>query len=245
MSVLSEIYSPTFHHRRTKKTHMTKVRLALSRVAVQYRKKNNKRHQENVRKNLKVVQDFIINTPKSKPLVLGINTHDLVQDEAQEEHDLAILHLRSPMLNGSNRRTTTKDDDDDNDDNGEERDMAVLDSYQLLMPRYSFNGNERKQHFFLDVMDSTNTTDVESKSKEEEEEEVHDACHDETKYNDKDDNNNQRRRRKKNKKSTISKQNHLQFTLNYKPEISLVNENDHHLPENNFWNTTIKKKKTF
>ena len=76
MSVLSEIYSPTFHHRRTKKTHMTKVRLALSRVAVQYRKKNNKRHQENVRKNLKVVQDFIINTPKSKPLVLGINTHD-------------------------------------------------------------------------------------------------------------------------------------------------------------------------
>merc|ERR1712167_159109 len=31
------------------------------------------------------------------------------------------------------------------------------------------------------------------------------------------------------------------FTLNYKPEISLVNENDHHLPENNFWNTTIKK----
>merc|ERR1711998_2491 len=185
------------------------------------------------------------NTPKSKPLVLGINTHDLVQDEAQEEHDLAILHLRSPMLNGSNRRrTTTKDDDDDNGDNGEERDMAVLDSYQLLMPRYSFNGNERKQHFFLDVMDSTNTTDVESKSKEEEEE-VHDACHDETKYNDKDDNNNQRRRRKKKKKSTISKQNHLQFTLNYKPEISLVNENDHHLPENNFWNTTIKKKKHF
>jgi len=59
MSVLSEIYSPTFHHRRTKKTHMTKVRLALSRVAVQYRKKNNKRHQENVRKNLKVVQDFL------------------------------------------------------------------------------------------------------------------------------------------------------------------------------------------
>merc|ERR1712072_838747 len=188
----------------------------------------------------------------------------------QEEHDLAILHLRSPMLNGSNRRTTTKDDDDDDDDNGEERNMAVLDSYQLLMPRYSFNGNERKQHFFLDVMDSTNTTDVESKSKEEEEEEevhdachdetkyndnnnddnnrksekkkeVHDACHDETKYNDKDGNNNQRRRRGKNKKSTISKQNHLQFTLNYKPEISLVNENDHHLPENNFWNTTIKK----
>merc|ERR1711912_15535 len=117
--------------------------------------------------------------------------------------------------------------------NGEERDMAVLDSYQLLMPRYSFNGNERKQHFFLDVMDSTNTTDVESKSKEEEEEEVHDACHDETKYNDNNNNNNQRRRRKKNKKSTISKQNHLQFTLNYKPEISLVNENDHHLPENN------------
>merc|ERR1711898_75788 len=136
-------------------------------------------------------------------------------------------------------------------------------------------GNERKQHFFIDVMDSTNTTDVESKSKEEEEEEVHDACHDETKYNDKDDNNNddnnrkskkkeevhdvchdetkyndnddnnnqrgRRRRRKKNKKSTISKQNHLQFTLNYKPEISLVNENDHHLPENNFCNTTIKK----
>ena len=110
MSVLSEIYSPTFHHphRRTKKTHMTKVRLALSRVAVQYRKKNNKRHQENVRKNLKVVQDFIINTPKSKPLVLGINTHDLVQDEAQEEHDLAILHLRSPMLNGSNRKLLPK-----------------------------------------------------------------------------------------------------------------------------------------
>merc|ERR1712072_1179944 len=181
--------------------------------------------------------------------------------------------MGSPMLNGSNRRTTTKDDDDDNDDdNGEERDMAVLDSYQLLMPRYSFNGNERKQHFFLDVMDSTNTTDVESKSKEEEEvhdachdetkyndnddnnnddnnrkskkkEEVHDACHDETKYNDNDDNTNNQRRRKKNKKSTISKQNHLQFTLNYKPEISLVNENDHHLPENNFWNTrtTIKK----
>merc|ERR1711959_639575 len=121
-------------------------------------------------------------------------------------------------------------------------------------------------------MDSTNTIDVESKSKEEEEEvngtlhdetkyndnddnnnddnnrkskkkeEVDDTLHDETKYNDKDDNNNQRRRRrKKNKKSTISKQNHLQFTLNYKPEISLVNENDHHLPENNFWNTTIKK----
>merc|ERR1712167_346589 len=168
----------------------TKVRLALSRVAVQYRKKNNKRHQENVRKNLKVVQDFIINTPKSKPLVLGINTHDLVQDEGQEEHDLAILHLRSPMLNGSNRRTITKDDDDDDDDdddNSEERNVVVLDSYQLLMPRYSFNGNERKQHYFLDVMDSTNTTDVESKAKEEEEE-VHDACHDETKYNDNDDN---------------------------------------------------------
>merc|ERR1712072_1258951 len=200
MSVLSEIYSPTFHHshRRTKKTHMTKVRLALSRVAVQYRKKNNKRHQENVRKNLKVVQDFIINTPKSKPLVLGINTHDLVQDEAQEEHDLAILHLRSPMLNGSNRRTTTKDDDDDNDDdNGEERDMAVLDSYQLLMPRYSFNGNERKQHFFLDVMDSTNTTDVVANQKKEEEEEVHDACHDETKYNDNNNDDNNRKSKKK------------------------------------------------
>jgi len=186
------------------------------------------------------------------------------------------------MLNGSNRRTITKDDDDDDDDdddNSEERNMVVLDSYQLLMPRYSFNGNERKQHYFLDVMDSTNTIDVESKSKEEEEEEeevngtlhdetkyndnddnnnndddnrklkkkeeeVNDTLHDETKYNDKDDNHNQRRRRrrrKKNKKSTISKQNHLQFTLNYKPEISLVNENDHHLPENNFWNTTIKK----
>merc|ERR1711916_275786 len=125
--------------------------------------------------------------------------------------------------------------------NGEERNMVVLDSYQLLMPRYSFNGNERKQHYFLDVMDSTNTIDVESKSKKKEE--VNDTLHDETKYNDKDDNNNQRRRRRreKNKKSTISKQNHLQFTLNYKPEISLVNENDHHLPENNFWNTTIKK----
>merc|ERR1712196_643064 len=133
------------------------------------------------------------------------------------------------------------------DDNGEERNMVVLDSYQLLMPRYSFNGNERKQHYFLDVMDSTNTIDVESKSKEEEEEEevngtlhdetkyndnddnnrkskkkeeVNDTLHDETKYYDKDDNNNQRRRRRreKNKKSTISKQNHLQFTLNYKPE---------------------------
>merc|ERR1712072_597412 len=77
-------------------------------------------------------------------------------------------------------------------------DMAVLDSYQLLMPRYSFNGNERKQHFFLDVMDSTNTTDVESKSKEEEE--VHDACHDETKYNDNDDNNNDDNNRKSKKK---------------------------------------------
>merc|ERR1712072_920575 len=145
-------------------------------VAVQYRKKNNKRHQENVRKNLKVVQDFIINTPKSKPLVLGINTHDLVQEE-EEVHDAC--------------HDETKYNDNNNDD------------------------NKRK-----------------SKKKEE----GHDACHDETKYN-----NNQRRRRKKNKKSTISKQNHLQFTLNYKPEISLVNENDHHLPENNFWNTTIKK----
>ena len=56
--------------------------------------------------------------------MLGINTHDLVQDEAQEEHDLAILHLRSPMLNGSNRRTTTKDDDDDNDDDDD--DVAVV-----------------------------------------------------------------------------------------------------------------------
>merc|ERR1712054_517815 len=90
-------------------------------------------------------------------------------------------------------------------------------------------------------MDSTNTTDVESKSKEEEEEEVHDACHDETKYNDNNNNDEEEEEGKKNKKSTISKQNHLQFTLNYKPEISLVNENDHHLPENNFWNTTIKK----
>merc|ERR1712097_159319 len=100
--------------------------------------------------------------------------------------------MGSPMLNGSNRRTITKDDDDDDDaddDNGEELNMVVLDSYQLLMPRYSFNGNERKQHYFLDVMDSTNTIDVESKSKEEEEEEeeeVNGTLHDETKYNDND-----------------------------------------------------------
>ena len=38
-----------------------------------------------------------------------------------------------------------------------------------------------ENNIFLDVMDSTNTTDVESKSKEEEEEELHDACHDKTK----------------------------------------------------------------
>merc|ERR1711934_740339 len=85
---------------------------------------------------------------------------------------------------------------------GEERDMAVLDSYQLLMPRYSFNGNERKQHYFLDVMDSTNTIDVESKSKEEEEEEeeVNGTLHDETKYNDNDDNNNKDDDNRKSKK---------------------------------------------
>merc|ERR1712167_536196 len=93
--------------------------------------------------------------------------------------------------------------------------------------------------------DDDNNNDDDNRKSKKKEEEVDDTLHDETKYNDKDDNHNQkrrrRRRRKKNKKSTISKQNHLQFTLNYKPEISLVNENDHHLPENNFWNTTIKK----
>merc|ERR1712167_79835 len=92
--------------------------------------------------------------------------------------------------------------------------------------------------------DDDNNNDDDNRKSKKKEEEVDDTLHDETKYNDKDDNHNQRRRRRrreKNKKSTISKQNHLQFTLNYKPEISLVNENDHHLPENNFWNTTIKK----
>merc|ERR1712072_1459148 len=94
--------------------------------------------------------------------------------------------------------------------------------------------------------DDNNNNDDDNRKLKKKEEEVNDTLHDETKYNDNDDNHNQRRRRrrrKKNKKSTISKQNHLQFTLNYKPEISLVNENDHHLPENNFWNTstTIKK----
>ena len=250
MSVLSEIYSPTTfqHRRRTKKNHMTKVRLALSQVAVQYRKKNNKHHQENVRRNLKVVQDFIINTPKSKPLVLGINTQDLVQDE--EQHDLAILHLRSPMLNGSTTSTTKADVDGGGDD---ERNTVVIDSYQLLMPRYSFSGNERKQHFFLDVMDTTNTNsthddDVESKSKEEEEEEeeeeINDDLHDETKYNEEEDEDESKKRhhqkrRRRNKKSIPPKQNHLQFTLNYKPEISLLKENDN-LSKNSFWNTTLK-----
>ena len=80
MSVLSEIYSPTFHHphRRTKKTHMTKVRLALSRVAVQYRKKNNKRHQENVRKNLKVVQDS--NTDMRQRLARAESTWEMAEN---------------------------------------------------------------------------------------------------------------------------------------------------------------------
>ena len=95
MSVLSEIYSPTFHHRRTKKTHMTKVRLALSRVAVQYHKNNKPIKKMYVKfKSCKI----LLSIHQNQTMVLGINTHDLVQDEAQEEHDLAIVTFTKLMV---------------------------------------------------------------------------------------------------------------------------------------------------
>merc|ERR1712188_297470 len=120
---------------------------------------------------------------------------------------------------------------------GEEEDVIIVDEMES-------KSKEEEEEVNGTLHDETKYNDNDDNNrKSKKKEEVNDTLHDETKYNDKDDNNNQRRRRRreKNKKSTISKQNHLQFTLNYKPEISLVNENDHHLPENNFWNTTIKK----
>ena len=60
---------------------------------MQYRK--NKYHQENVRKSLDTVRDYILNTPKSRKLRLDLDTKN------ENECDLAVLPLRSPMLSSA------------------------------------------------------------------------------------------------------------------------------------------------
>ena len=111
---------------------------------MQYRK--NKYHQENVRKSLDTVHDYILNTPKSRQLRLDLGASN------EDECDLAVLHLRSPML-GS--------DSDDNAGND------VVHSFQLSLPRFTFSGKARKHHFFLDVMSTSSSESKEEESDDE------------------------------------------------------------------------------
>lgn len=147
---MSTMSKPLSNH--PKRNHLTTIRLALSRVAVQYRK--NKYHQENVRKSLETVQDYILNTPKSRQLRLDLGTNN------ENECDLAVLHLRSPMLGSASDNNTGND---------------VVHSFQLSLPRFTFSGKDRKQHFFLDVVSTSSTEESKDEESDDEGETKNDA----------------------------------------------------------------------
>ena len=125
------------------------VLLALSQVGIHGADYKNEMYQRKVESNLKQVTEKLVKKREdSNPLHLRIDTSTC----NEEAYDTAIVHLRSPMLSSDFLNSSSTNSEDSifsfNFDKDEE-----VNSFQISLPRYSLKGSERKQHFYLDIVE--------------------------------------------------------------------------------------------
>ena len=99
--------------------------------------------------NLKQVTEMLLKKrEESNPSQLTLDTSTC----NEEAYDTAIVHLRSPMLSSDFTKSSSSNSESSifsfNFDKDEE-----VNSFQISLPRYSLKGTERKQQFYLDIVE--------------------------------------------------------------------------------------------